>query len=93
MLGLIASAALAATGPVDGFCVNYSYAGNSQCVMWASESSIYIYDGLNTIKYTHVYGPVYEEFLNRESRGHKICDYDQSNVSCFFGVEFQTNED
>ena len=93
MLSLIASAALVAAGPIEGFCLKYSIAGNNLCVMWSSESAVYVHDGLNTFRYVHVYGPIYKEHINGYPGGHHLCTYNFPKLNCLFGIEFKANED
>lgn len=93
MVDILASAALSLSGPAEGMCLKYSTAGNNPCIAWSTPSAVYIHDGHNTLRYLHVYGNIYEEYINGLSQGHKLCTYRPPNLSCFFGIKFYSNED
>jgi len=93
MVDILAYAALSLSGPTEGMCYKYSTSGDMPCVSWSTPSAVYIHDGHNTMRYRHVYGNVFEEYINGVAQGHKLCTYRQQNLSCFLGVKFYSNED
>ena len=93
MIALLTTAALSFAGPYDGVCRDYGLGGDVQCQMAHTADAVYIHDGNNTIRYDHVYGPVYHEYINNVSQGHKLCSREYSSITCLMGIEFETNED
>lgn len=94
MLNILATAAVAAApmGPVDGLCLNHSRGGDNHCVLWTNNRTVHVYDGTNVISFYHVYGPVYQQTINHEDKGHVVCTPKGNDFSCILNLDFEANE-